>query len=120
MQSLLVDIKRKTDEWWAPEFRSHNFDGAESGSGIKYDETYSSDLYFADVLEYDQYGKPKLSTWDTNQNQIYGEGPFYNTTDMPDYYPDIYFGRIPLRYSWEAEDIVDKIIEYETTPPDSS
>ncbi len=113
--------KGQTDDWWAPEFRSHNFDGAESGTGVKYDETYTCDLYFADTLKYSEFGIPELATWDTNGNGIYAEGPLVNESlDKPDYYPDVYFGRLPLRYSWEAKDVVDKIIAYETGPSDPS
>jgi hypothetical protein len=35
--------------------------------------------------------------------------------DLIDYYPDVFVGRIPLRYSWEADVVVDKIITYETS-----
>ena len=102
--------KGQTYEWYVPDFRSNNYD--DNGEGDM-DLTYSSDLYFADILSTDQYGKPKFEDWDTNNNGIYAEGPYYNTVDFPDYYPDVYVGRIPLRYSWETPIIVDKIINYE-------
>jgi len=106
--------KGQTDEWYVPEFLSHNFDDAYAGGGEPYDLTYACDLYYADIYSYDQYGFPVMEDWDTNNNGIYAEGPFYDNFDAPDYYPDVYLGRIPLRYSWEAKIIVDKIIEYDT------
>ena len=112
--------KGQTDEFWVPEFRSNNFDGAVADAGYPYDETYSCDLYYADLFQYDNTGTPIFSSWDTNGNGIYGEGPYYGNPDRPDFYPDVYFGRIPLRYSWEAEHVVDKIITYESTIADSS
>ena len=111
--------KGQTKEWYVPDFPSNNFDEAYTSPGIEYDLTYSSDLYFADVYYYDQYGFPVMDDWDTNDNGIYAEGPIYADFDLPDYYPDVYLGRIPLRYSWEADIIVDKIIEYETSVSDS-
>jgi len=105
--------KGQTHEWYVPDFPSHNFDGAYAGD-VPYDETYSSDLYFADVYYADQYGYLKMDDWDSNGNGIYAEGPYYEDFDKPDYYPDVYLGRIPLRYSWEADIIVDKIKEYDS------
>ncbi|PNX46763.1 MAG: hypothetical protein BV456_11845, partial [Thermoplasmata archaeon M8B2D] len=105
--------KGQTNEWYIPEFLSNNFDGAGYGE-IYYDKTYASDLYYADVYYYDQYGHAVMDDWDSNGNGIYAEGPYYNSIDIPDYYPDVYLGRIPLRYSWEADIIVAKIKEYDT------
>ena len=112
--------KGQTEDYWVPEFRSLNFDGAYSGSGVPYDPDYCSDLYFADLFEYDHTGTPMFSTWDTNHDGIYAKGPRSFNADDPDYYPDVYLGRIPCRYSWDAEAMVDKIIEYETNPVDES
>lgn len=102
--------KGQTYEWYVPDFRSNNYD--DNGEGDM-DLTYSADLYFGDVFSPDAYGKPKFEDWDTNNNGIYAEGPYYNSYDLPDFYPDVYVGRLPLRYSWEAQIIVDKIINYE-------
>jgi hypothetical protein len=106
----------QTEEYWVPEFRSLNFDGAYSGSGVPYDPDYCSDLYFADLFEYDNKGNPMFSSWDTNEDGIYAKGPRTFGRDDPDYYPDVALGRIPFRYSWEAKAVVDKIITYETVP----
>ncbi len=102
--------KGQTNEWYVPDFRSNNYDN--NGEGDM-DITYSCDLYFADVFSPDQYGRPIFETWDGNSNGIYAEGPYYTPFDIPDFYPDVYVGRIPLRYSWETPIIVNKIINYE-------
>jgi len=114
-------VMGQTDQYWVPAFMSLNKDNAEDGQGVEYDPYYASDLYFADLFSYDNLGNPIFSTWDTNGNGIYAEGPRMAPTnyDKPDYIPDVYFGRLPLRYSWEAEIAVDKIIEFETTPLDT-
>lgn len=106
--------KGQTHDWWVPDFSSRNYDN--NGMGDM-DKTYSSDLYFADLFRYDQSGKPFFEDWDTNNDGIYAEGPFYfiGGFDKPDYYPDVAVGRIPFRYSWEVPIVVDKIITYETT-----
>ncbi len=107
--------KGQTYEWYIPERRS-NVDDESNEKG------YSTDLYFSDVYSYDQYGFPVFEDWDSNGNGIIAEfandNPI-NQNDYPDYYPDVYVGRIPLRHSWEAQVIVDKIITYENTASDS-
>lgn len=100
----------QTHEWYVPDFRSHNYDN--NGMGDM-DKTYSCDLYYSDVFYIDKYGKPIFDDWDNNKNGIPGEGPYYDSFDLPDFYPDVYVGRIPLRYSWETPIVVDKIIDYE-------
>ncbi|HMA82822.1 MAG TPA: C25 family cysteine peptidase [Candidatus Thermoplasmatota archaeon] len=113
--------KGQTNEWWVPDFRSHNWDPA-TAYDPPYDETYASDLYFADIYKYNDAGSPLFDDWDTNNNGIYAEGPKLNpgsTYDEPDYIPDVYLGRLPIRYSWEVPIVVDKIINYENTADDS-
>ena len=113
--------KGQTNEWWVPDFRSHNWNPADAYDP-PYDVTYSSDLYFADIYRYSGGGMPMFDDWDTNNNGIYAEGPKLNpgeSYDEPDYIPDVYVGRLPFRYSWEVPIVVDKIIEYETQADDS-
>ena len=104
--------KGQTFDWYIPDRRTNNDADMESG--------YSSDLYYSDIFEY-RPGGYIFADWDTNDNGIFAE--FYPNTqlaaDIIDYYPDVYVGRIPLRYSWEADIIVDKIITYETETDDS-
>lgn len=113
--------KGQTDDWYVPVFRSNNYDAAVFGeTGEPYDLTYASDLYYADAIRYGNDGSPLFDDWDRNGNGRFAEGPYYsNSIDYPDYYPDVYVGRIPIRYSWEIPIIVDKIIQYENNASDS-
>jgi hypothetical protein len=107
--------KGQTYEWYVPEFRSNNYDDSDiTDRDAIMDITYSSDLYFSDVMFTNQYGKPMFNNWDGNGNGIYAEGPYYDSYDIIEFYPDVYIGRIPLMYSWETTIVVDKIINYET------
>jgi hypothetical protein len=111
--------KGQTDDWYVPDFRSHNWNPADAYDP-PYDETYSADLYYADLYRINQYGQSVFDSWDTNENGIYGEGPTSPTgVDAPDFYPDVYLGRIPFRYTWEVPVAVNKIIDYENNADDS-
>jgi hypothetical protein len=100
--------KGQTFEWYIPERRSNNDADSESG--------YSTDLYYADV-----YGDSGFEDWDSNGNGIFAEyHPSFGTKrDYMDFYPDVMVGRLPFRYTWEADAVVDKIITYENTADDS-
>ncbi|UCB59245.1 MAG: hypothetical protein JSV67_02840 [Thermoplasmatales archaeon] len=78
-----------------------------------YDPGFISDLYYADI--YDENGN--FSTWDTDNNGIYGEWNNRDLTsknkDFLDLYPDVYVGRLACRNTNEVEVVVDKIITYE-------
>ncbi len=113
--------KGQTGEWWVPVRYSHNFDGAYSHGGVPYDPTYLTDLYFADLFKKDKAGNIFFEDWDFNGNGVFAEFDYFNPSikDIIDYYPDVYVGRLPVRYSWEAETIIDKIITYETTASES-
>lgn len=109
--------KGQTDEWWVPNFRSNNYDN----NGMDdMDITYSSDLYFADIYK-EVNDNPVFDDWDTNDDGSYADGPYYafGGYDKPDFYPDVYVGRIPFRYSWEVPAVVNKIINYENNADDS-
>ena len=111
--------KGQTNDWYVPDFRSHNWDPLNTYDP-PYDETYSSDLYYADLFGMSSQGDIYMDTWDSNMNGIYAEGPrMPSGTDKMDFYPDVHLGRIPLRYEWEAPIVVDKIITYENTAHDS-
>jgi len=100
--------KGQTFEWYIPERRSNNDADTESG--------YSTDLYYADIYDDDGF-----EDWDSNGNGIFAEyDPTLGTKrDIIDFYPDVMVGRLPFRYTWEADAIVDKIITYENTADDS-
>jgi hypothetical protein len=109
----------QTHDWYMPDFRSNDWNRADAYDP-PYDETFSCDLYFADVFRPNPYGFKEFDDWDTNNNGIYGEGPQSDTgTDMMDLYPDVYVGRLPFRYSWEVPIAVNKIIDYENNAQDS-
>ena len=83
---------------------------ADIGSG--YDEPcFISELYYADIYD----GCGEFSSWDTNNNGVYGEW-FGNVSEDPDIdlYPDVAVGRLACRNSFEVKTMVKKIIQYET------
>ena len=98
------DGPTKVDDslWWVPVRYVALNDGAEHG--------YLSDLYFADI--YDAHGN--FSSWDTNGNGIYGEWRPQGRDRGIDFYPDVYVGRLACRSVKEVQNVVSKIIEYET------
>jgi hypothetical protein len=99
--------KGQTFDWYIPERLSNNDDGWEAG--------YACDLYYADIykIENDQL---VFEDWDSNGNGIFAEWSYIKQQrDEPDYYPDVYVGRIPFRYIFEIDPVIDKIISYETT-----
>jgi len=71
---------------------------------------FISDLYYADI--YDSEGN--FSSWDTNNNGIYGEWKGEEAQDKDiDLYPDVYVGRLACRNRLEVRVMVNKIIRYE-------
>ncbi len=100
--------KGQTFDWYIPERRSNN--QAEPPWSRISESGYASDLYYADI--YDANGD--FEDWDSNGNGIFAEFSYYGEKrDEIDYYPDVYVGRLPIRYSWEADIVIDKIINYE-------
>ncbi|MBU0496994.1 MAG: hypothetical protein KKG04_03455 [Candidatus Thermoplasmatota archaeon] len=45
---------------------------------------------------------------------------YYTTVDGSDYYPDIFIGRLPADTLSEAEIMINKILEYDQTPPQTT
>jgi hypothetical protein len=68
-----------------------------------------SDLYYADI--YDEYAN--FCSWDTNNNDIFGEYSLLKIVDYIDFYPDVAIGRLYCNNESQVIDIVDKIINYE-------
>jgi len=66
---------------------------------------FLSDLYYADIYD----SKGRFSSWDANNNGIYGELWF----DEPDLIPDVYIGRFLCENVKEAWIVVKKTICYE-------
>jgi len=71
---------------------------------------FLSDLYYADI--YDGHGN--FSSWDTNENSVFGEYDWHGNTDEVNLYPDIYLGRLACVNENEVITCVNKIIAYET------
>jgi hypothetical protein len=74
-------------------------------------DEFVSDLYYADIYD----GEGEFASWDTNDNQIYGE---YHETltskrDDVDLHPDVALGRIAAKDSSEVTTYVNKVIAYE-------
>jgi hypothetical protein len=82
---------------------SHTSDGQQNN--------FISDLYYADL--YNASGK--FSSWDTNENDIFGEYEYQSREDYLDLYPDVYLGRLACASVTEVAAVVEKIISYETT-----
>jgi hypothetical protein len=74
-----------------------------------YEPGYLCDLYYADI--YREGGD--FDDWDSNGNGIFAEWKNFNS-DTLDLYPDVYVGRLACRNKWEVQDVVSKIITYET------
>ena len=103
---LMGGRKGQTLDWYVPERRSNNNADMESG--------YSTDLYYADIYRVDHAGNVWFEDWDWNGNGIFAEAEKPGRIiDRIDYYPDVYVGRLPVRYTWDADTVVDKIIHYE-------
>ena len=83
-----------------------------NNDGEGFEKFFISELYYADI--YDSDGK--FSSWDTNNNGIFGEWIGNTAEDQDiDLYPDVYVGRLACKNKQEVKIMVNKIIEYETT-----
>lgn len=69
-----------------------------------------SDLYYSDIY----FPDGSFSSWDTNENDIFGECNWKNRTEEIDFYPDVYLGRIPCDTKEDVTRVVNKFIKYET------
>lgn len=75
----------------------------QSGVGGYTDEdTIPCDLYYSDLD----------STWDANNNHVWGQ-----RADAVNMYADIYVGRAPVRTVAQAQNFVAKVLKYEQSPP---
>ncbi len=72
------------------------------------EQFFISDLYFADIYD----GEGNFSSWDSNNDNIFS---VWNSTfkEEMDLYPDVYFGRLPVKNRLELKTMVNKIIKYE-------
>ena len=86
-----------------PERRSYIQDG--------YELNIISDLYFADIYD----SSDDFCSWDSNDNDIFGEYNYEGRTDYVDLYPDVYIARLNFRSIDEVSGVINKIITYEST-----
>jgi len=78
-----------------------------------------SDLYYGDLYKYNETSMElEFEDWDSNGNDIFAEGSMIiGKSDVIDLVPDIYVGRLACRNTREVKTVVNKIINYEKTPP---
>ena len=101
------DDKNQGTSGWLVPVRYSNLEEGEPG--------YCCDLYYADIFK--EGGE--FDNWDSNGNGIYAERGSFNRDEL-DLYPDVSLGRLACRTTTEVEDVVNKIINYEQSPADSS
>jgi len=70
---------------------------------------FLSDLYYADVYD----DSLNFSSWDSNENDVFGEYNWFGNTDDVDLYPDVYLGRLACVNESQVIICVNKIIAYE-------
>jgi hypothetical protein len=79
-------------------------------------EIFASDLYFADILMYNEETEEyEFCSWDSNNNNIYAEYRWDAGTDVMDLEPDVAVGRLAANDEEEVTTIVNKIMTYEST-----
>ncbi|MBN2599508.1 MAG: hypothetical protein JXA75_03120, partial [Candidatus Thermoplasmatota archaeon] len=76
------------------------------------DEVFSSDLYYADI--YNKTGG--FCSWDSNNNNIFGEYDWFDQYDEVDLHPDVNLARIPATSGSQVTACVNKFMGYENTP----
>ncbi len=76
------------------------------------DEIFVSDLYYADI--YNKTGG--FCSWDSNDNNIFGEYNWQGRTDEVDLHPDVYLGRLAATSGSQVTAVINKIKTYENTP----
>lgn len=86
-----------------PERRSYVQDG--------YETNLICDLYYADIYD----SSDDFCSWDSNENDFFGEFNYEGRTDYVDLYPDVYIARLNFRSISEVDGVVNKIITYEST-----
>ncbi len=77
--------------------------------GESYFKTFVSDLYYADLFDEQNV----FQTWDSNENDVFGEYNWSGLYDNVDLYPDIHIGRLACVNTDEVTNCVNKIINYE-------
>ena len=81
---------------------------------------YAFTLYYygGSTIATDVYYQCLDGNWNGNGNELYGEG-FWDTTavgDNADLMPDVWVGRAPISTVTQAQQFVDRTLQYEKTP----
>jgi hypothetical protein len=103
------DANKGVKAWYFPVRYTNMDEGQEEG-----DRGFISDLYFADLYNTDA----SFSSWDSNNDHIYGYWKGSIRTDTVDLYPDVAVGRLSARNTMELKIMVDKILSYEGSAAD--
>jgi len=75
-------------------------------------DRFITDLYYADIYF---ENTDNFCSWDSSNNDLFGEIDKTGLIDEVDLYPDVYIGRILCSSPKDVNFIVDKIIVYENT-----
>jgi len=110
-------------DWYLPVRYTNNY------AGVPYESSFISDLYYADLYKTVE-GEIIFDDWDSNGNGVFAEFETkYNeitelydliSKDILDCRPDVHVGRLPCRSLSDVDIVVDKIIQYESSPADPS
>ena len=74
-----------------------------------YETYFPSDLYYADIY----FPDGSFCSWDSNENNKFGEYQYQGQTDDVDLAPDVAIGRIACSSESELNTVINKIIKYE-------
>ena len=114
------DPNQGTRDWYVPVRYNNLYDNPEHplSEDTIHDPGVISDLYYADV--YKEGGL--FEDWDPNGDGIFAawSRPGTENDTGIDLYPDVYLGRLACRNTREVENLVEKIITYESQPADPS
>lgn len=77
-----------------------------------------SDLLGGDNIPADSYFGNLDGNWNANSNSVFGEAGFDSaSSDLVDFYPELYVGRAPCNSVADAGTFVTKTINYDRNPP---
>jgi hypothetical protein len=80
-----------------------------------------SDLYYSDLYRYNETSEEwEFEDWDSNGDGIFAKwSMMIGGRDKLDFVPDVYVGRLPCRSTTTLNTVINKIINYESTSPES-
>jgi len=106
---LVGGMKGIKKDWYVP-VRYSNLDDGSRELSVVWETSYITDLYYSDI--YDKNGN--FSSWDTNENNVFAEWTDASKDEI-DGNPDVYVGRLACRNTKELNNVVKKIIDYESS-----